>query len=286
MSSISLGSGDHQLIDNQSGITISAGDGNNTITESGTNDLISLGNGNNIIKAIAGGNTVVTGTGDQTINLNHGNNSVTVGGNAGGATDMTTILAGTGATGHNVVVTGDGNMTVVAGGYSNSVTVGTGTTLVKLAGVVGANAAATADTVVLGNGNNTLYIGGNGNLIQTGSGTDTIYANYNGASYNDRFVLDAAGGTQTLFGFTLTNGDVLDLTHILADAGVASDLSNLGDFVGVATQIDATYPQFTDTVLTVRGSGGTDTITLANTGGGIGLSDLVSHGSLALPTPV
>ena len=68
----------------------------------------------------------------------------------------------------------------------------------------GAMIPVTADMVTLGNGTDAVFLNGSGNTIYDGSGTDTI----NGAAGGVKtFVLGAAGGTETINGFTLTNGD-------------------------------------------------------------------------------
>jgi hypothetical protein len=81
-------------------------------------------------------------------------------------------------------------------------------------------------------------------------------------------------------GFSLSNGDVLDLTQILAGVSLTTDLSNLGGFVALTAQADAYHAGSTDTALSIHGTGGTASVTLLNTGS-ITLGELRS--SLALP---
>ena len=132
--------------------------------------------------------------------------------------------------------------------------------------------------MTLGNGTNAVFLGGSGNTIYDGSGTDTI----NGAaSGNNTLVVNAAGGTVTVGGFSLTNGDVLNLTSILAGVALTADLSNLGLFVALASETDPHHSSWTDTVLTIKGTGGTATVTLLNTGS-LSLAGLETA-SLVLP---
>ena len=277
---IALGDGNHVLVDNEANAVITAGTGDNRITEFGTGASITLGNGDNSVTDLAGGAIVTTGTGDAFINLGGTGDTITVGPTNGGSHDVTVINAGNGTA---TVSAGNGNMAINAGGADNTITAGNGIDTINLGrlipgprfgpgcgdmdgsgtGTSSATIPVTADKVTLGNGTNAVFLGGGGNTIYDGSGTDTI----NGAAGgNDTFVLNAAGGTATIAGFSLSNGDVLNLTSILAGVSLAADLSNLGSFVAVATETDAKHKSWTDTVLTIKGSGGTATVTLLNTG--------------------
>jgi hypothetical protein len=97
-----------------------------------------------------------------------------------------------------------------------------------------------------------------------------------GGGGNETFVLPVAGnGTDTITGFTETNGDVLDLRPALAATlwnGMAATLAN--------------YLKVTDsggsTILSVTPNGigaGTVIATLSGAGN-LGLSDLLSHNAL------
>jgi len=303
VSPIALGDGNHRLIDNEVNAVITGGSGNNQITELGTGVSITLGNGNNTIMDNAGTATIVTGTGDQNIMLGGTGNKVTIGATNGGTHDVSSIQLGSGS---GTLVTGDGNMIIGAGGANNTITVGNGNTFINLGGgghgehggpgydddaignggtIANCGTIASGGTVVtpgtvsipvtsdvlhLGNGTNMVFLGGSGNTIYDGSGTDTIRATSAG---NDTFVLNAAGGTQTIGGFSLTNGDKIDASKILAGVTIAADLSNIGTYVTLATVTDAHNSAWTDSVLTIKGAGGTDTLTLVNTGS-ITLADL------------
>lgn len=292
---LTLPSGNNVLIDNEPNAVIVGGAGNNQITEFGTKVSITLGNGNDIINDMAGGATIVVGTGNQQINLGGTGNSITVGSTNGGTHDVTVINTGTGLA---TVVAGDGTMTINAGGANNTITVGSGNDTINLggpmrpppppggdqmgglqapmgfSGTTAGTIQVTADKLTLGNGTNAVFIGGSGNTIYDGSGTDKIVGADTG---NNTFVLNANGGTQTIAGFSLTNGDTIDLSSLLA--GYTVTAANLGTYITLSTATDTHNAAWTDTVLTIRGSS-TDTLTLLNTGT-LTLSGLTN--SLILP---
>jgi hypothetical protein len=258
-SPIALGDGNHRLVDNETDAIITGGNGNNFITERGAGASITLGDGNNVINDAAGTATVVTGTGDQFIDLGGTGNSVTVGATNGGSYDVTVIIAGTG---DDVVMGGDGNLIIGAAGANNTITAGDGRDVFVLGGARSAGTAvATADVLNLGNGQNTVFLEGSGNTVNDGTGTDDIAAARGGA---DTFVINAGGGTQVISGFSLTNGDTIDLSQILA--GTTADAADIGRFVTLTTEAVGHHGMWANTVLTINGSGGTDTITLLNTG--------------------
>jgi hypothetical protein len=282
---IALGDGNHILIDNETDAVITSGTGDNRITEFGTGATITLGNGDNSVTDPAGGAIVTTGTGDSVVNLGGVGNTVTVGPTNGGSHDFSFINAGSGTA---TVTAGNGNVVVNAAGADNTITVGTGIDQINLgrmvphgfgsgfgpgigmapgcddmggSGTSSATIPVTADKVTLGNGTNAVFLGGSGNTIYDGSGTDTISG---AASGDNTFVINAAGGTDTIAGFSLTNGDVLNLASILAGVSLTPD--NLSTFVDVVTQTDPRHSSWTDTVLTIKGNSGTATVTLLNTG--------------------
>ncbi len=288
---IALGSGTYTLVDNETGASVvQTGSGDVRILELGTGAAtFTLGNGNDIVTDLAGGAIVTVGTGDSRITLGGTGNVVTVGPTLGGTHDVTIINAGSGSA---VVTAGDGTMLINAGGANNTITVGTGNDVINLAGgqagrdggpgcqpgTIAATTSVTADTLYLGDGTNQVFLGGSGNTIHDGSGTDRIFG---AAAGNDSFVLNAAGGTVTVSGFSLTNGDTLDLTSILGGVSASTVLADLSAYVSLSSVTDAKHSGWIDSVLTVTGAGGTATVTLLNTGT-LALADMVSSGALKL----
>jgi hypothetical protein len=84
--------------------------------------------------------------------------------------------------------------------------------------------------------------------------------------------------------FSLSHGDKLDLTQLLAGAPLAADLANIGDYVKVVGygKNDPGFGRGTKTVLEVTGPNGGATINLEGSGK-LSLKDLLSHNSLILP---
>ena len=135
--------------------------------------------------------------------------------------------------------------------------------------------AITADTLNLGASSNNVFLGGSGNTInasQNGGHDFTAGANFG----NDRFSLSPTSSTMTIRGFTLNNGDKLDLSRILP---AGANHRNLSDFVTVTTSGPG---QFANTHLRITGSNGnTDFVTLLHSGE-ITLAQLKAHHSLIL----
>jgi Ca2+-binding RTX toxin-like protein len=140
--------------------------------------------------------------------------------------------------------------------------------------------------LVGGNGNDTLTANGSSQLIFGGNGNDTITVNgaksviYGGTGANtirlngsQQTVVLQQGGTDNITGFNLHNGDVLDLTQVLAEAGKSFTAS---DFQVTSTGNDATLfyvgtPSFT---------GGSALAKLVGIGPGVTLQTLISNGVL------
>ncbi|HKM65147.1 MAG TPA: type I secretion C-terminal target domain-containing protein [Acidisphaera sp.] len=221
---ITLPGGDWRLIDNETNASISntpGSAGNYFILEIGSGATIAPGNGNDLIADVGGGATIDAG---------------------------------------------NGNMVITAGGTDNVITAGTGNDAFVLGAPTppseheGHNQGSvpiTADTLTLGNGRNVVGFGGSGNTVYDGTGTDVVFGAGGG---NDTFALNAGGGKLTIGGFSLTNGDVLDLSQILP--GVTD--SSLSSYVTLTSH--AHHHHVVDTVLTISNGGVTDKVTLLNSG--------------------
>ena len=280
---ITLGVGTNLLVDNQDGAVITGGNGDNFVLEYGANAIITVGDGREIIIARAGSARVTTGDGRATILLGGTNNGVTVGNNTAGEHHRSFIDAGTGVA---IVTAGNGDVTVKAGGVANNITLGNGDDHVRMGFFtdgtpLAAPTAVTGSTLTLGNGHNMVFLNGSADTLIGGTGTDTYYA---GLSANEDFLVNIGGGNETIVDFNAASGDKVDLSWILSDHGFSADPAlaavALADFVSVSTTQGGCDGERTDTVLTVKGTGGTATVTLANTNAS-GLGDLM--GSLRLP---
>jgi hypothetical protein len=130
----------------------------------------------------------------------------------------------------------------------------------------------------LGNGNNLVFLTGSSNSVFDGSGTDAISA----GTGNDTFVLNAAGGADTIDNFNAT--DHLDLQSLLAGLGLTPTVDGLAGNITVTEQADSSFgPGGVDTLITVAGAGGTAHVALQNYDAG-GLAGLLSQNSLVLPS--
>jgi hypothetical protein len=91
-------------------------------------------------------------------------------------------------------------------------------------------------------------------------------------------------GTDFVGNFSLVQGDRLDLTHILAGAPLAHDLTNIANFVKVTGygHNDPGFGPGTKTSLEVSGPRGSAIVNLEGSGK-LELSDLLKHHSLILP---
>ncbi len=266
-SPITLPAGNSTLVDNETDAVITAsGDGNDHVTEYGAGANITLQNGNAYIQDYAGGTTLTTGNGDQYIGLDGAGNSVTIGTTPSGGVSAIFLNHG-----DNTVTAGDGALSLTTAGQDNVITAGDGVDRFVVDAFTSADgryrAGITSDTLALGNGTNrVLFEGASSNQVFFGTGTDVVEAI--GDSYNS-FVINAGGGTQKISGFTLTNGDWLDLSQFLPSAA-RHDLSR---FIGVTNEAGPNNSM--NTVLTITNPHGlTDTVTLLNTGGSITLAAL------------
>jgi len=143
-----------------------------------------------------------------------------------------------------------------------------------------------ADTLYGGAGDDTLHgdqdndmlYGGSGDdSLQGGSGDDTLYGGsgadtLSGNGGADIFILGAPldGQADTVTDFNVGQGDVLDLSQVIEDAGmggVAIDAGNLGDYIqfteaGGDTTLSVSVGGDTETVAILQGVTGLDVVAL------------------------
>jgi hypothetical protein len=120
-----------------------------------------------------------------------------------------------------------------------------------------------------GRGDDTITADGNNNTIYGGPGTNGITLDGNGET-----VVLQQGGLDQISGFGLHNGDVLDLSQVLAEAQInlAGDFSQLGSLVQVSSVgRDATLS-----------FGGSSLAVLHGVGAGVTLDTLIQDGSLRI----
>ena len=211
-----------------------------------------------VMGAPGGYTAAILGGGNQKAVLGGGFNTV-VGGNGN---DVVTGAPG----GFTSVTLGDGNNIIQLGGTRDTVTLGDGNN--RVTGTAGLSFIST------GRGNDTIVAGGSGNVIDAGGGRNVIVTD----GGNNIFVLPRAGqGMDTIGGFSTMNGDQLDVHAALAATRWNGAASLLGNYLKVTSSNgDATL-----SVVSHGRDGGT-AIALLKGAGGIGLADLVAHGSLKL----
>ena len=285
--SVTAGNGNANIIELGTGVaTFTLLNGNDSITDMAGGAIVNIGTGDSHINLGGLANTITvgptlggvhdetsinTGTGNAVVHAGNGNMDI----NAGGVGNSITVGNGNDeistGTGTATVTTGNGNMDINAGGANNTITVGTGTNQIQLGqenegaehGATPTTAPLTSDTLYLSAGlstsSNHVFLGGSGNTIYDSAGNDTISGAGTG---NNTFVLNALGGTQSISGFSMTNGDVINLTKFFgATPPILPDLS-----LSVKSMTDATHSTWTDTILTATNGSVTDTVTLLNTG--------------------
>jgi hypothetical protein len=101
------------------------------------------------------------------------------------------------------------------------------------------------------------------------------------ANPNETFIV-GAGANARIYGFSLADGDRLNLNILLTGAPLAHDLSNLGSFLSVTGQTAAPFGGGESTTLAVNGPGGATSLVLSSSGS-ITVLDLLNNNALVLP---
>ena len=276
-----LGSGTFSVSGTAGGADIIMGDGNQTVDVTGIVDTVQTGDGNQTITFLGDNNTVTTGAGTSTINMQGSYETVQVGATPAGTTtaitaagygeDVSSTGSGditfSGSTGNSTVNFGDGNDSITMGGSGNSVTVGTGTTTI--------NAGIGQAVIHAAGGSDTVNVSGWGNLIDAGPGINFLH----GGSGNDTFVLNGPGqGMDTIWQFSLTNNDKLDLTRTLGSVAPAVDLTNVGSYLSAVISGNTTT-----LYVDLTGGHGTPSAIATLEGVATTVAQLVAHDSLIVP---
>jgi protocatechuate 3,4-dioxygenase beta subunit len=217
-SNVVTGGDDNISIDGDVGSShITLGNGNNTLVLGGENETVTLGHGHNTVSGSLGHLTLTT-TGAADVNVGGYYNAITLG------DGDSTVHSGVGLATVNVGASGSNGGSIVAGGQGNSITTGSGHWTVQ-AGI-------DDDSVAVGGSNDTVTLGGYHNSVSVSTG----HASVSGSIGQDIFSATdfcATPGTASLdiTGFNAAQGDVLDLSAVLAKAGYTG--SNLGNFLSI-----------------------------------------------------
>jgi Ca2+-binding RTX toxin-like protein len=173
----------------------------------------------------------------------------------------------TGPQGNATLIVGSGNNTIALQGSGNSITTGSGNNTI-IAGSGG-------DTVNTQSGNDAVTLSGWTNFVTGGVGADTFMGG-SGNTYQISGVGTAGG--MTVKDFSFNNGDVLDLSKVLSQAGWNNAASTLAGFLKVSET-------GTNTVVAVDPTGGGASFHTVATLDGLGastLSALQSHNAITL----
>jgi hypothetical protein len=263
---VTTGAGNNSVVAGGDSNTITTGDGVASVVADGSYNTVTIGN-----TPVA--NQVWGGGGDDgwqgSWSSGEGDDDGSCGGGCAGQSDGNAgsfVSVGDFGT----VFAGNGDNTIVGQGGSDTVFEGTGDDSVFLL----SGASAGNNTVYLGNGTNSVFLTGSGNTVYDGAGSDTIWS----GTGNDTFVANAAGGSETIFGFGAT--DQIDLSQVLAGLGVSASAAGLAGVVSVTTQGNCWEGWgAVDTVITATGSAGTAQIVLADANVG-GLAGLLAGNNL------
>jgi Ca2+-binding RTX toxin-like protein len=212
--SLTLDGKNYTVSGSQGNATITAGNGNDTINAGGYNNTITLGSGSDSVTGPQGNTVVTAGGGNNNINVSGFNDTITLG------NGNNTI---TGPQGSTAVTVGSGNNTIALQGSGNTITTVSGNNTIA--------AGAGNDTVNTESANDVVTLSGWGNLITGGSGADSFI----GGSGNTYQVSSASStGNMEVKDFSLNNGDVLDLSKVLTQAGWNQAATTLAGFLKVS----------------------------------------------------
>ncbi|HUN40831.1 MAG TPA: type I secretion C-terminal target domain-containing protein [Acetobacteraceae bacterium] len=154
---------------------------------------------------------------------------------AGGAQDSsataTTAPAITIASGDTNPVENVSNTTIGATAGDHLIFIGgTGDTLTATGGNETVQAFQGSNTIATGSGDDAVYFAGSNNVVDAGGGSNTLY---DSGSNNTIMLPAATQGSDTIYGYLMTNGDTFDMSKLLAGTSWNGDVSTIGDFVSL-----------------------------------------------------
>ena len=181
------------------------------------------------------------------------------------------MSAGKGSTVH----VGDGKNVVFINGTTENITTGNGSDSIFALG-------SGSNNIALGTGHNWAFLHDSNNVVSDGAGTDSVW--FGGVTPGANTVVpNAAGGTTFVYGFN--NSDQISLAKILAGVSVSLTATALAPYITVSTTPEALFPTLSDTLVMIKGAGGTANVQLMNYNAG-GLQGLLNHNVIGLPNAV
>ncbi len=238
---------------------VSGLNGSDTLFGEEGDDILSGGANDDTLNGGSGGDTLIGGSGNDTLAGGEGDDDLV----GGTGTDVVTYASAAQAITANLstgIATGEGEDSIglvenlIGSGYDDVLTGSTGAN-----SIWGGNGLDTIDggdgldRLYGENGNDTLYGGVGSDILDGGAGDDFIYGGIGndtltGGSGADRFVFLAESfttplQTDTILDFNVSDGDVLDMSAIDANASIAGDqaFSQVGSFTGVAGQATVVF---------------------------------------------
>ncbi len=185
-----------------------------SISMSAYNQSLTLDNQSYTVSGSQGNATITAGNGADHISAGGYNNTITLGSGNNSVS---------GPQGNTTVLVGSGNNTIALQGFGNTITTGSGNNTI----VAGSG----DDTVNTQSGNDAVTLSGWTNFVSGGIGADTFIGG-DGNTFQISGVGNAGG--MTVKDFSFSNGDVLDLSKVLAQAGWNNAATTLGSFLKVS----------------------------------------------------
>ena len=228
-----------------------------TITGSSAANVLTGGTGNDTIDGAGGADTIAAGGGADTV-IYHGTETSV----DGGSGSDTLVLAATGGvTAVNFTVAAGADQTVgdtaIVANFEN-LDASVATTALTVTGSSAAN------TITTGSGNDTIDGGGGADVIDSGAGNDTV------SYYNSEVSIDGSAGTNTLLLRAATTINLANADQTTGDAATVANFQNVdASLLSTGVSISGTASANTITggsgADTIDGAGGADVI---NAGGG------------------
>jgi hypothetical protein len=254
-------------------VTVAAGNAD-LLGVAGSADSVTV-TGTSTAVWIGGNGTTASNANDDQINLAQGgvvtefdNSRVDVFGSGVTVNAGNADLLGVTGSADVVTITGSATAVWIGGNGQTASTANTDQITLTQGGVV--TEFANSRVTLSGNGVN-VNLGINDDLgVITGSGTIGFIS-----SAQDQLEMVASAGSQTVTGFNMAHGDQIDLSQLLSGVSLAPDLSNLASYISLSSNGP-------DTILSLGGYGGSDSVVLAGVSGQT-LQSLVNGSAFILP---
>jgi hypothetical protein len=226
-----------------SGVVASFSDTDPVTPASSLAARISWGDGTTTIGTVSGsaGSFTVSGThtyttaGTDTVTVTLSYNAATA---PATATSTANISAQAGNTitipaSQSSVTENVSNATITATSGNHLIFIGgTGDVVTATGGVETIQALRGGNKITTGTGNDVIQVSGSNNVINAGTGNNAVI---DSGGSNNTIVLPGVGGSDTIYGYVLTNGDKLDLRTMLGTTGWNGSVATIGNYIKLTT---------------------------------------------------